>query len=262
MTRSRLRICLMLLGLATVQKLAQAQDRLIATDFVGESPGCEPIKNAPFTAEEVHTSKVPVRNDEGKVIMQTPHSEAYFIARDSDGRGYRRSFSYPHATTIDLLALGIQITWSDKSPVATISPRPMPICRPKPKEGPDVEIVGEGDGAIVMRNPLSVASSEAPQFMEAESEILAPRLIEGIAVSGYRQKRVYNPSDFSGMDEVRISERWYSPELGIVLDRAVDDLLGGVYRTQYKNIHRVEPSSSLFEVPDGMSVQDNSKHAR
>jgi len=107
--------------------------------------------------------------------------------------------------------------------------------------------VGSGRGAGV------VFAEEA----KPKTENLGKSVMEGVPVEGTRTTTTI-PAGQIGNDlpiEV-VSERWYSPDLQVVVySRHADPRMG---ETVYKlmNINRVEPLPSLFEVPSDYHVND------
>jgi hypothetical protein len=89
------------------------------------------------------------------------------------------------------------------------------------------------------------------------TESLEPRVIEGVKAEGIRTT-VTIPAGTMGnaLPMEIVSERWYSPELGIVLlTRRSDPRFGEtVYRVT--NIDRSEPPSDLFQVPSDFQIKD------
>ena len=94
-----------------------------------------------------------------------------------------------------------------------------------------------------------------PQSMK--TEVLEPRTFDGVKADGTRAVLVI-PAGAIGNDrpiEI-VSERWYSPELRVVVaTRRVDPRFGN---TSYRlvNIVRGDPPSQLFEVPADFTLRD------
>src|SRR6185369_9466092 len=88
-------------------------------------------------------------------------------------------------------------------------------------------------------------------------EQLGKQIIEGVEVEGTRTTVTIPAGDIGNERPIEIvSERWYSPELQlVVMTRHSDPRFG---ETTYKltNINRTEPVKSLFEVPPGYTVKE------
>jgi hypothetical protein len=92
---------------------------------------------------------------------------------------------------------------------------------------------------------------------DVKSETLQPQDIEGLRVEGTRTIVTLPAGSVGNVLPIEIvSERWYSPELKVVvLTRRSDPRLGEtVYRLT--NIDRSEPPPDLFKVPDGFKIDD------
>ena len=92
-------------------------------------------------------------------------------------------------------------------------------------------------------------------------EQLGKQLIEGVEAEGTRTTVTIPAGEIGNERAIEIvSERWYSPELQVVvMTRTSDPRLG---ETTYKltNISRTEQMRSLFEVPPGYTVKEGGPH--
>ena len=88
-------------------------------------------------------------------------------------------------------------------------------------------------------------------------EQLGKQMIEGVEAEGTRTTITIPAGEIGNERPIEIvNERWYSPELQLmVMTRQSDPRTG---ETTYKltNINRVEPVKSLFEVPPGYTVKE------
>ena len=117
-----------------------------------------------------------------------------------------------------------------------------------------------------MLDKIERARKEAPAFMvhphgkqnssqETKTESLGKQMIEGVEAEGTRTITTIPAGEIGNERPIEcVSERWYSPELQTnILTRRSDPRTGEtVYRLI--NIHRGEPSASMFEVPAGYSI--------
>ena len=122
--------------------------------------------------------------------------------------------------------------------------------------GPEVEQftfrtenAGVGGGAYIFRTRGNNANEVKEQ--------LGKQTIEGIEAEGTRTTITIPAGEIGNERAIEIvSERWYSPELQlVVMTRHIDPRSG---ETTYKltNIDRGEPAKSLFEVPAGYTVME------
>ena len=122
--------------------------------------------------------------------------------------------------------------------------------------GPEVEQftfrtenAGVGGGAYIFRTRGNNANEVKEQ--------LGKQTIEGIEAEGTRTTITIPAGEIGNERAIEIvSERWYSPELQlVVMNRHIDPRSG---ETTYKltNINRGEPAKSLFEVPAGYTVKE------
>lgn len=88
-------------------------------------------------------------------------------------------------------------------------------------------------------------------------EQLGKQTIEGVEAEGTRTTVTIPAGEIGNERPIEIvSERWYSPELQlVVMSRTSDPRMG---ETTYKltNINRTEPAKSLFEVPASYTVKE------
>ena len=91
----------------------------------------------------------------------------------------------------------------------------------------------------------------------AKKESLGKQLIEGVEAEGTRTTITIAAGEIGNERAIEIvSERWYSPELQtVVMTRHSDPRFG---ETTYKltNISRTEPDHSLFELPSGYVLKE------
>jgi len=111
------------------------------------------------------------------------------------------------------------------------------------------ENAGVGGGAYIFRTRGNNANEVKEQ--------LGKQTIEGIEAEGTRTTITIPAGEIGNERAIEIvSERWYSPELQlVVMTRHIDPRSG---ETTYKltNINRGEPAKSLFEVPAGYTVKE------
>ena len=129
------------------------------------------------------------------------------------------------------------------------------MTAPLPAPGPGLRVphpgVGpEGATTFVFKSTKSGNANEV-------KEQLGKQLVEGVEAEGTRTTVTIPAGDIGNERAIEIvSERWYSPELQlVVMTRHSDPRFG---ETTYKltNINRADPAKSLFEVPAGYTVKE------
>ena len=125
--------------------------------------------------------------------------------------------------------------------------------------------ISVGDNAMWMTKegpggPASTVMVIGGPDKKGQVEDLGVQTIEGVSAHGRREKRTIAVGEIGNDRAIEISsETWFSDELQtIVLSKRSDPRMGdNEYRLT--NISRVEPAASLFEVPAGYTVRDESK---
>jgi TonB family protein len=93
---------------------------------------------------------------------------------------------------------------------------------------------------------------------ESRTEQLGTQTVEGIAAEGIRYIDTIQAGAIGNERPIEIvRERWYSPELQmVILMKHVDPRYGESIQ-RLTNIDRSEPDASLFQVPDGYEVKES-----
>jgi TonB family protein len=93
--------------------------------------------------------------------------------------------------------------------------------------------------------------------VESRTEQLGTQMVEGVAAEGTRQINTIPAGAIGNEGPIEIvSERWYSPELQMVILMKHVDPRYGESTQRLTNIDRSEPDASLFQVPDGYEVKE------
>jgi hypothetical protein len=88
-------------------------------------------------------------------------------------------------------------------------------------------------------------------------EQLGKQMIEGVEAEGTRTTITIPAGEIGNERPIEIvSERWYSPELQLVVMTRHSDPRSGESTYKLTNINRTEPAKSLFEVPPGFTVKE------
>lgn len=108
---------------------------------------------------------------------------------------------------------------------------------------------GTGGASYVFRKTSSDAN--------AVKENLGKQMIEGVEAEGTRTTITIPAGDIGNERPIEIvSERWYSPELQLVVMTRHSDPRSGETTYKLTNINRSEPAKSLFEVPSDFTVKE------
>jgi hypothetical protein len=102
-------------------------------------------------------------------------------------------------------------------------------------------------GFAVQARPLS---PQASRGMEAKTESLGTKTIEGVQVTGTRNTQTIPTGTIGNDKDLNITrETWYSPELKLVIQSTQSDPRFGQTTYTLKNIQQGSPDVSLFRVP-------------
>jgi hypothetical protein len=229
-------------------------------DFIAHEMMSKPVKGAPFSADAVTitTQTLP----DGTHINRSSTTSLY---RDSEGRTRREEHTMAAATgplsspggparpTVfihDPVAGAAYVLDPQNKTARKMAFNPRHMSEPSSSAPPGV---GQDATASVERG----AQMRGPQHFDgtAKTESLGKQIIDGIEVEGTRHT-VTLPAGAIGNDQPiqSVRERWYSPELQIVLKSVRSDPRFGQTVYQLSNIRRAEPAVALFEVPTDFAV--------
>ncbi|HEY0174609.1 MAG TPA: hypothetical protein VGB98_26570 [Pyrinomonadaceae bacterium] len=94
---------------------------------------------------------------------------------------------------------------------------------------------------------------------ESKTEKLEARSFDGVTAEGTRTTTTIPAGDLGNEQPINIvDERWYSPELQVVVMTRHSDPRAGETTYRLTNISRTEPAAALFQVPSDYTVKDNS----
>lgn len=145
----------------------------------------------------------------------------------------------------------------------------MPL--PPPGTGPSKAVAGK---AVVQDKVFFTASVPPPppgapggdvhlfyqrfgdEEQKGQSESLGSQVIEGIKVEGTRITSIIPAGTIGNDQPIQIvTERWYSPELQMVVMSKRTDPRVGETTFQLSNISRAEPAVTLFQVPADYTLE-------
>ena len=224
--------------LVTCGSVLSAQRGLPPIGIMGVEPleFGEVVRGAPYSAEA--TTEMTQELRDGNRIEQR---SSITIARDSTGRT-RREQSLPPIGPVVLDPDVRMITISDprQRTLYLIDPQRRTVSKSTLPSGPPRPPGDRARGGRPLPLPPPQVSSEA----------LGNRQILGLRAEGTRQTMTIPAGAFGNVGPIQVvTERWYSPELKIVLEsRRTDPRLGDVtYRVT--NLVRGEPHAALFAIP-------------
>ena len=215
----------------------------------------EPVTGAPYTAEIV-TDVVQTLADGNRIEHHTTSS----VARDGQGRVRREQqlaaigplVPQAHGRIVTIMNPVDGVHYS-LDPVRKVAMRlPMPNVRVQGGVARTQVVLGRGAGATTeVDTVITRRGADA-----GRNESLGTSVIEGVQADGTRTIVTIPAGTIGNQAAIEmISERWFAPELGVVvMSRRTDPRFGETtYRLQ--NIARGEPSPELFEVPADYRIE-------
>ena len=257
--------------------------------LASESFGGKVVKGAPYSAEAV-TESIQTLSDGNRIVNKFSSS----VYRDSEGRT-RREQSFKGLGVIggggeplktifihDPVA-GVTFSLDSRTHIAHKSApftfeMSTKMGDPAAGHGQRFEFKVErgtagnvimaapplGVGAEATRVPHSVVegastyifrTGKGPNANEKKEE-LGKQIIEGVEATGTRTTITIPAGDIGNERPIEIvSERWYSPELQLVVMTRHSDPRTGETTYKLTNINRSEPAKSLFEVPADYTIK-------
>jgi hypothetical protein len=121
---------------------------------------------------------------------------------------------------------------------------------PPPGAVEHFEMRTEGAAGFAIRTKTSPGNEVKEQ--------LGKQLIEGVEAEGTRTTITIPAGEIGNERPIEIvNERWYSPELQLVVMSRHSDPRSGETTYKLTNINRIEPAKSLFEVPANFTVKES-----
>lgn len=241
-----------------------------AVDLVAVEPfeRNRPVTGAPYSAEAV-TEVTQALSDGNRIERRTSAK----IARDGRGR-IRREHQAMAVGTLVAEAEATIITISD--PVAGTfvtldserrTAMQSRMSKPSRTRGVDLgqervfmtdRMAAMGGTAGVRVGPgVPYAGGSPAPAVSVQTDSLGTQTIEGVRAEGQRTTTTIPPGAIGNQQPIEIvSERWFSPELQVVvLTRRSDPRFGEtVYRLT--SIMRAEPPATLFQVPPDYRIEE------
>jgi hypothetical protein len=213
----------------------------------------KPVLNAPYSAEAV-TEVIQTLADGNRIEQRT----SGIVARDSRGRTRREQHG---------IALGALVAQAE-SPIVTITDptththlnlnQDTKVARRSQSIGNFPSTSSNSVGAGMAASDAGIAAGESSP--EVRTRKLGTKELEGVRVEGTETTVTIRAGAMGNRLPIRlVSERWYSPELKVVvMTRRLDPRFGET-RFRLTNIVRGEPPAHLFEVPSGFRVDDQQR---
>ncbi|HVS87577.1 MAG TPA: hypothetical protein VHF01_05090 [Candidatus Acidoferrum sp.] len=119
---------------------------------------------------------------------------------------------------------------------------------------------GNASGAMaagVFPDKMKARMQEEEASGALKKESLGTQTINGVSAEGTRVTRTIWAGEIGNDKPIQvISERWYSPELQIVVKSTRSDPRFGTTTYTVTNIQKTEPGASLFTIPAGYAVKE------
>ena len=239
----------------------------------------EPVTGAPYSAEAI-TDIVQTLSDGNRIVRQNKAQ----ISRDSHGRTRReegfamfgplvsgprgnevRNVQITDPTTGSMVMLDVQTRTAHKLPAPPRLALRNKIAGVNPSAGVNADTLNIEKFAITVPAPEArggvmferVEAMAATQAEKPVVQTLGTQFMEGVAVEGTRTTLTIPAGQIGNELPIEVvSERWFSPELKVlVMSRHVDPRFG---ETTYRltNITRAEPSPQLFQIPADFTIVD------
>lgn len=224
--------------------------------LLGVQPGRpgKVVANAPYSADvsTVFTRTLP----DGNHIQRVTSEHLY---RDSEGRTRRE-------TMLDALSAASggstapQLAFID-DPVNRVSYVHNMTNRTATKTAwpPEVQPAPFGGNA----GSVARAPQKAQAAANTVKQSLGTQMVAGVMAEGTRTTRTIPTGQIGNAQPIQIvTERWYSPELQIVVAEKRIDPRSGETDYTVSNLSRAEPPSTLFSIPADVQVTENKPRLR
>jgi hypothetical protein len=227
-------------------------ERIELLGFEGLRPG-KIVKGAPFSATA--NSDTTQTLQDGTTIHRTTSSTLY---RDGQGR-VRREVSLSGFGPLQASGKPhTMITIGD--PVADVhyflDPEKKVAHKMTPHKGGKGGVLSDGKAqAFEQKMQQRMAKEEASGEIKKES--LGTQPINGVNAEGTRITRTIPMGQIGNDKPIQIVfERWYSPDLQIVVKSTRSDPRFGTTTYALTNLQRAEPAAALFTVPSDYTVKE------
>lgn len=229
------------------------------------------VKGAPYSAEAT-TETVQTLSDGNRIVRKNSAT----VYRDGEGRTRREQTlgaigqwsaagEPPKTIFINDPVARVNYVLDPKSQTARkmgipqLPPGQTFMKMPEPPQGaplPPPPPSGSAPPAGGVR-VFDDGNGERGEMHKPKVESLGRQTIEGVEAEGTRTTMTIPAGKIGNERAIDIvTERWYSPELQVVVMSKRSDPMAGETTYRLTNINRAEPSRSLFEVPPGYTVKE------
>jgi hypothetical protein len=168
----------------------------------------------------------------------------FHLTKRTGGPGETQTFEFKTGN-----GSGVATSIITTDPAANAAPQAGTRVRP-PAEEDHFSFRTEGTSGFVFRTGPNTNTKEV-------KEQLGKQMIEGVEAEGTRTTVTIPAGEIGNDRPIEIvSERWYSPELQLVVMTRHSDPRSGETTYKLTNIDRSVQSKSLFEVPAGFTVKE------
>jgi hypothetical protein len=247
------------------------------------------VKGAPYSAQAV-TETVQTLGDGNRIVRRNSAN----VYRDAEGRT-RRDQSLGHLGPFAASGDAAQTSFINdpvaganyildqrsktarKLPVFEVHFRTQggaaaagrePAAEEKVEEQRKIEVERRAASGFVLnaRTPGPEGTHGAPEVLifnhssskaETKSEKLEKRMVEGVEAEGQRMVTTIPAGEIGNEQPIQIvNERWYSPELQVVVMTRHSDPRFGETTYRLTNINRGAPDATLFQVPADYVIRE------
>ncbi|WP_269531050.1 hypothetical protein [Chitinimonas sp. BJYL2] len=225
-------------------------------------PGGQQVSGQPFSAEAV-SEKVQTLGDGNRIVRKVSTR----LYRDAQGRKrFEMLGEDGQARTVFIFDPASKTHYTLNPASKTATKLVFPAAPGVPMVSHDVETKAGGKEVRVHRNVVVIrdakgqetrieSGGEAPADREVKS--LGSKEIDGIKAEGSQTVRVIAAGKVGNEKPIQIvSERWYAPDLKVVLATSTRDPRYGETSYRLSKIKRSEPDANLFKPPAGFKVHD------
>jgi hypothetical protein len=214
----------------------------------------------PFQAE-FHCRDVQTLLDGTQIVEERFGLEA----RDAQGRGYVEQPFGPNSPVsiyVSDSAQGTTTAWfiAPKAGKDGQEPNTSVLLHKTAKLWHFPPVATQPTTADQAKADVLAAMCPVQQRNELTCEDLGTRTISGIVGYGTREHRTVPAGEYGNDRSFVITyERWYSPEMKLLLSATTNDPRTGEHTAVLENIDRTEPPASLFEVPEGYTLVEQAR---
>ena len=234
------------------------------------------VKGAPYSAEAV-TESVQTFADGNRIIRKNTAQ----VYRDGEGRTrreqtinilgpYRPAGDAPQTVLINDPVAGVNYALDPRNKTARklnvlrFFDRPLGTAGQKSQAETDAQKRVLEQGYVYTTPGAHGVGSTSVQFYSGKTddkntktESLGKQFVEGVEAEGTRTTTTIPAGEIGNEQPIEIvRERWYSPELQVVVKTVSSDPRTGTTTYRLSNISRTEPSPTLFQVPSDYTIRE------